>query len=284
MKTFRSSFILLFLLLGAGAWWWSEQRAAREGEQENGETVLWRVNAQDVHAFSVSGREELALQRSEKTPDEWLVSREGSAVAPVPADAAVVGEFLQKFSEVRARVVREDAARLSPTQLEEYGLGPGAPRASVRLKGHRLQGGKLAPAGTSMAYARARKLSRSDPQDRIVLVPVSLLAATQKPLQSWRDRRTLPVDAASAKGVSITLPDSRLAFEKAAPSLWRVTSPLRARADASALEGAMATSLSWPARAFWPRRGSAAKSPLARLLVEMESGQKHEIVFQRRGV
>jgi hypothetical protein len=289
MKTFRSSFVLLLLLLGASAWWWSEQRPAREGERENGALILWRLDPESIRSFSLRSVSPLSLSRAGEA-GSWSVERaaEGTPrVGKVPADASVVSDFLKRFGVLRAREVRPDASRLARAQLEQYGLAQA--KLGLDIAGHELSWGTQAPSRELLVYARVKTKGQASAADRIVLLPLALREATQRPLEEWRDRRVLAFAPDAVASVSWALPSARLEVERApgaspsSQSLWRLTAPVRARADASSVQSALSSLVSLEARAFWPRTSAqSAARPLAKVRVVMADGKAHEISIERR--
>jgi len=157
----------------------------------------------------------------------------GRVVEPVQAaaDANEMTTIASSLSSLEIqRVVDENAG-----DLKQYGLEPARVEVAFRPKGEkdlkRLQIGEKTPTGSDL-YARL-----SD-QKRVFLVSSFLDTTFNKNTFSLRDRRILVFDRNMVDGLELASGTSKTQLAKSG-SEWRLASPVSARADFAAVEGAL---------------------------------------------
>ena len=158
-----------------------------------------------------------------KTGTDWQI------VAPVAAqpDGATVSGLTSNLSTLEIqRVIDED-----PKDLAEYGLTE--PRIEVTFKSggqeHGLQVGRKTPASTDL-YAKLAG------QKRVFLIPSFVETTFNKTTFDLRDKTVLKIERDKIDTLSISSPKRTLQFAKA-DGEWKLTAPLKARADFTTVDG-----------------------------------------------
>jgi hypothetical protein len=190
------------------------------------EKVFGSVTAdeiEEIHVKSADGE----TSRLQKSDGKWQL------VEPVMA-AADEGEASSLASSLASlevnRVVDENAASLA-----EYGLEPARIEAAFKKKGdtneQRILIGEKTPTGGDL-YARAKD------SKRVFLIPAYLDSTFNKNTFALRDRRILSFDRNAVDGLELTSGSAKVQLTKSG-SEWRLSSPIAARADFAAVEGAL---------------------------------------------
>jgi hypothetical protein len=190
------------------------------------EKVFGSVTAdeiEEIHVKSADGE----TSRLQKSDGKWQL------VEPVMA-AADEGEASSLASSLASlevnRVVDENAASLA-----EYGLEPARIEAAFKKKGdtneQRILIGEKTPTGGDL-YARAKD------SKRVFLIPAYLDSTFNKNTFALRDRRILSFDRNAVDGLELTSGSAKVQLTKSG-SEWRLSSPIAARADVAAGEGAL---------------------------------------------
>ena len=227
MRGFRSTFILLLVLLGlVGYIYFYEMKRPATSETAEPKPKVFTVEADKIEEVDVkSASGERTVLR--KAGDAWRIVQPLEAKAD---DGAATGIVTNLATLDIQRVVDEKAA-----DLAQFGLA--APRIEVGFKragqaeAPRLQlGDKNATGGEIYA-----KLAGSP---RVFLVSSFLESTFDKGTFDLRDKTILSFDRAKVDSLEIVTKDQRLAFAKAGDA-WRLTSPVDARADLGQVEGAV---------------------------------------------
>jgi len=227
MRGFRSTFILLLVLLGlVGYIYFYEMKRPATSETAEQKPKAFTVEADKIEEVDVKAASgERTVLR--KAGDAWRIVEPLDAKAD---DSTATGIVTNLATLEIQRVVDEKAA-----DLAQFGLA--APRIEVGFKkagqaeASRLQlGDKNATGGE--VYA---KLPGSP---RVFLVSAFLESTFDKGTFDLRDKTILSFDRAKVDSLEIVTKDQRLAFAKAGDA-WRLTSPLDARADLGQVEGAI---------------------------------------------
>jgi hypothetical protein len=223
MKQLRTLGLLVVALAGLLGYLYFVDAGKPVGENDE-KPKVFSVEADQIEALKVStiagGDAELT-----KGADGWTLT----APQTVKADDSEVSGITSSLASVAMqRVVDEN-----PANLGDYGLKEPVVEVSFRTKGSTesktLQLGTKSPTGSDM-YAKTAD------SPRVFLVYGYLESSFNRTPFDLRDKKILTYDRDKADRIEIRRGDSLLAFSKANGE-WRVTAPIDARGDFSAIEG-----------------------------------------------
>ena len=220
MRGLRSFLVLLTILIGLAAYLYfvESKRDPSAGDRDKVFTVE-AGNIEEIRIKAESG-ERTVLRKS---GDDWQI------VEPVTAesDGAEVSGLTSNLSNLEIQSVVED----NPPDLGEYGLA--TPRVEIAFKAggqeHTLLIGAKTPPGTDLYAKRAN-------EPRVFLVPSYLDSTFNRTTFDLRNKAVLKVDRSAVDTLTVTTPERTLRFAKAGTD-WRLTSPVDARANFSAVDG-----------------------------------------------
>lgn len=201
-----------------------------DSKQETGagpkEKVFASLTAEDIEEVQVKNADG-ETSRLVKSDGKWQL------VEPVKtaADESEASSIVSSLASLEVnRVVDENAASLA-----DYGLEPARIDVAFRKKGAKEQQrvliGEKTPTGSDL-YARIPD------QKRVFLVSSFLESTFNKNTFALRDRRILAFDRSSVDGLELTSGSAKVHLTKSG-SEWRLSSPIAARADYAAVEGAL---------------------------------------------
>ena len=227
MRGFRSTFILLLVLLGlVGYIYFYEMKRPAPSETAGQKQKVFTVEADKIEEVDVKASSgERTVMR--KSGDAWRI------VEPVEVRAdegEATGIVTNLASLDIQRVVEENATELAQFGLAAPGVEVGFRKAGQAETSRLLLGDTNATGGEIYA-----KLPGSA---RVFLVSSFLKSTFDKGTFDLRDKTILSFDRAKVDALEIITKDQRLAFAKAG-SGWRMTSPVDARADQGQVEGAI---------------------------------------------
>jgi hypothetical protein len=168
--------------------------------------------------------------------------------AVVTADAAEVSGITSNLASMEiTRVVDEQA-----TDFKQFGLDPARIEVTFSQEGkeHRLLVGQKAPTGNDI-YARLPD------KPRVFLVASYLESTFNKSPFDLRDKTILTFDREKADRIEMVTPDRTVTAAKQGTE-WRLTAPVAARADFSAIEAVLARLNSTPMKAIASENADAA--------------------------
>jgi len=221
MRGIRSFLLLLVIGAGLGAYLYFVESKRDPSDADKKEKVF-TVESDKIDELVVKSEsgERTTLK---KTGTDWQI------VAPVAAqpDGAAVSGLTSNLSTLEIqRVIDEDAK-----DLGEYGLAQ--PRIEITFKSggqeHGLQIGRKTPAATDL-YAKVGD------RKRVFLIPGFVDTTFNKTTFDLRDKTVLKIDRDKIDTMSITSPKRTLQFAKA-DGEWKLTVPLKARADFTTVDG-----------------------------------------------
>jgi hypothetical protein len=225
VRRFGSTIVLVLVLAGLAGYIYFIDSKEEPGASDK-EKVFGSVKADEIEEIQVKSADG-ENSRLQKSDGKWQL------VEPVKA-AADEGEASSLASSLASlevnRVVDENAAALA-----EYGLEPARLEVAFKKKGdaneQRVLIGEKTPTGGDL-YARAKD------SKRVFLVPAYLDSSFNKNTFALRDRRILSFDRNAVDGLEVTSGSNRVQLTKTG-SEWRLSSPIAARADFAAVEGAL---------------------------------------------
>jgi len=222
MRGLRSLLILVVLALGLGAYAYFVESKRDPGSATPPREKVFTVESSAITALTVTseGGDRTALEKREAG---WQI------VEPVEAkvDESEVTSLASSLSSLEIQRVVEE----QPGDLAQYGLD--APRIAVEFKAGDVSGrvlvGRKTPTGGDL-YA---KLASAD---RVFLIPAYLESSFNRTTFDLRDKDILAFARDGVDALEITGGPAPLRLAKAGAD-WRLTAPVAARADYSAVEG-----------------------------------------------
>lgn len=221
MHGVRSFIVLIVIGLGLGAYlYFVESKRDPSGVDKKDKVFAIESDKIDELTVKAESGEKTTLKKS---GSDWQIVEPLSA----PTDSANVSGITSNLSSLEiSRVIDEN-----PQDVAEYGLNE--PRVEVAFKAggqpHQLFIGRKTPAGNDL-YARI------DDSKRVFLIPSYVDATFNKTTFDLRDKTVLKVDRDKIDAMSITTPKRVLQFAKA-DGEWKLTAPIKARADFTTVDG-----------------------------------------------
>ncbi len=227
MRGFRSTFILLLVLLGlVGYIYFYEMKRPAPGDTAEQKQKVFSVETgaiEEIDVKAVSG-ERTVLR---KAGDAWRIAE---PIAVKADDSEVTGIVTNLASLEIQRVVEENA-----TDLAQFGLA--APRIEVGFKAAGQAGSSRLLLGDTNATG-GEIYAKLPGSARVFLVSSFLESTFNKGTFDLRDKKVLAFDQAAVDALEIVTKDLRLAFAKTGEA-WALTSPVAARADQGQVQGAI---------------------------------------------
>ncbi|HET7216439.1 MAG TPA: DUF4340 domain-containing protein [Vicinamibacterales bacterium] len=220
MRGVRSFIVLLVVLIGLGSYlYFVESKRNPDADKKDKAFTVPADKIDEITVKSESG-EQTTIKKS---GDDWQIAQ---PVTAQPDSAEVSGLTTNLASLEVGRVIDEN-----PGDLGEYGLAQ--PRIEVAFKAgseeHRLQIGRKTPPGTDL-YAKLAN------QKRVFLIPSYLESTFNKKTFDLRDKTVLKLERDKIDRLAIATPARTLEFAKENGE-WRMTVPLKARADFTTVDG-----------------------------------------------
>jgi uncharacterized protein DUF4340 len=227
MRGLRSTLALLVVLIGLGAYIYFVVSKQSDDTATTQEKMFASLEADKIEELKIKS-ESGDVTDLKKDAGAWRI------VAPVAApasetDASGIANVLGQLKIVR--VIDEN-----PADVKEYGLD--APRIEIDFKadggktsGRLLLGSKTTTGGD--LYAR-----RND-EKRVLLIGQYEEAPLNKSTFDLRDKSIVKFERDKVDGVDVTRDGGGVEFAKTGTD-WRMTRPLAAHADFSAVEGLIA--------------------------------------------
>jgi uncharacterized protein DUF4340 len=225
MRGLKSTLALLVVLVGLGAYiyfvTWKQPAADTGTKQEKVFAGVDSDKIEEIKVNSASG-ETTALK---KDNGAWQLAQPTAGKAD---DSEVSGITSALSSLEITRVVDEN-----PTNLNDYGLSN--PRIQLEFKAsgdkgpRKLMIGEKSPTGGDL-------FAKRNDEKRVFLIPAFQENTFNKTTFDLRDKTLLKFDRDKVDGIELTAANKTTALSKAG-SDWKITKPLDAKADFSAVEG-----------------------------------------------
>ncbi|HEY2433807.1 MAG TPA: DUF4340 domain-containing protein [Vicinamibacterales bacterium] len=221
MKGLRSFLLLLVAAAALGGYLYydSKHEPSDEKKQDKAFADLQSDKIDQVTIKSAKGEATTAAKQG----DKWQETKPAS----VPADEAEVSGITTNLASLSvSRVIDEQ-----PSDYKQYGLEPARIEVRFRSGGQEraLLLGQKTPTGTDL-YARLPD------KPRVFLVPSYVETTFDKSPFDLRDKTILKIDRDKVDGVTIDAAGRTITVAKQGVD-WRLTAPIGARADFSAIEG-----------------------------------------------
>jgi hypothetical protein len=221
VRSGRSLVVLAVVLGGLIAYWYFVDRTRPEGEQQ---PKVFDVQADAIRSVRIASAQE-GTTVLVKDGDTWRMSEPAAA----PADSSEVSNITSSLASLEEQGVVDE----KPADLEPFGLAQ--PRVTVSFTTDKndtprrlLVGGRTPTEGH--AYAKR------DDEPRVFLIQAYLDSTFDKKPFDLRDKRILAFDRDKVDRIELTRGRTRVEAVKDGLD-WRLTHPVRARADYSAIEG-----------------------------------------------
>ena len=221
MKGLRSFLVLLGVAAALGGYLYYD--AKREpGDGIKLEKVFAGLAADKIERVTVKSA----------TGDQTTVEKQGAAWQVTQPSASAADDV--ELSGITSNLASLEVQRVveeQPSDLKEYGLDPAKIEVTFKFAGkdQKLLLGQKTPTGTDL-YAKLPD------RPRVFLVSSYLETTFSKSTFDLRDKTILKIDRDKVERVEIETPDRTLQVAKQGAD-WRITSPIEARADFSAVEG-----------------------------------------------
>lgn len=221
MRGLRSFLALLVILIALGAYLYfvESKREPGDGDRLDKVFAVEPAAIEEITVKAESG-ERTTLRKS---GDEWQIVE---PVATKPDSAEVSGLTTNIANLEVQRVIDEN-----PPDLAEYGLA--TPRVELAFKSggeeRKLLIGRKTPPGTDL-YAKLAD------QPRVFLISSYLDSTFNRNTFDLRDKSVLSVERDKIDALAISTPERTVRFTKAGPD-WRLSAPVDARADSTAVDG-----------------------------------------------
>jgi hypothetical protein len=218
----RSFLILVVIALGLGAYLYFVESKREPGEQKKQEKVFADLQSDKIDQVTIKS-EKGQTTTAQKRGTAWQLTKP----EPSPADEAELSGITSNLASLEVQRVVDD----KPADLKQYGLDPARIDVTFTSAGkpRRLLLGQKTPTGSDL-YAKLPDASR------VFLVPSYLETTFNKSTFDLRDKTILKIDRDKTDHLDVQTADRTLAFAKQGAD-WRITAPLEARADFSAIEG-----------------------------------------------
>ena len=226
MRGMKSTLALLVILIGVVAYIYFVDSNKPTGDTETKEKAFTDVKADEIEELQIKSADGQTT-RLQKADGRWQL------VEPIKADAdqTETSNITSSLASVDiTRVVDEKGAN-----LQQYGLDPPRLDVGFRVKGkkdlQRILIGEKTPTGGDL-YAQLPG------KTRVFLVNSFLDSTFNKNTFALRDKKVLAFDRDKVDSLALLQGDKAMAFAKHGMD-WRVTTPVQARGDYTAIEGAL---------------------------------------------
>jgi hypothetical protein len=221
MKGFRSFLFLLVVLIGLGGYLYfveSKRDPASDSKQEK----VFAIESDSIDEIAIKAESgERTMLR--KTGSDWQIVQPSA----LQSDSATVSGLATNIANLEIQRVIDD----NPGNLAEFGLA--TPRVEVAFKSagqeRKLLIGRKTPPGTDL-YAKLGD------QPRVFLISSYLDSTFNRTTFDLRDKTVLKLERDKIDTLAIITPTQTLRFTKPQGE-WRLTAPLDARADFTAVDG-----------------------------------------------
>jgi hypothetical protein len=221
MRGLRSFLGLLVILVALGAYLYFIESKREPGDGEKHDKVF-SVEADAIEEITVKAEagEQTTLR---KNGNDWQIVQP----AAIQPDSAEISGLTTNLSNLEIQRLIEE----NPPDLAEYGLATPRIEVAFKAKGqdHKLLIGRKTPTGTDL-YAKTAN------QPKVFLIPSYLDSTFNKKTFDLRDKTVLKLDRDAVETVTVTMPGKTAQFAKKNGE-WRLTQPVNARADSTAVDG-----------------------------------------------
>ncbi len=213
--------VLIFAALGAYVYFYEIKGGKKREEAEEKAKKLFQIDDKDITSLTIKSENgEIVLQ---KDKDVWNV------VSPVKAkaDKYAADGLASDFASARIERTLDDP---NPN-WKTYGLDPTVAKVTAKLANGKTQELDLG----QKDFTEYSVFARVPGQNKVVVIPVSLLNNANKKLLDFRDKSVLEFQRDQAKEMAIDIKGKEFDFEKNGDN-WVVKKPFQARGDRSEID------------------------------------------------
>ena len=220
MKGLRSFIVQLAILIALGAYVYFVE--SKRDPSSDARDKVFKLEADSIDEITVKAEsgERTTLR---KTGTDWQIV----LPATIQPDTAEVSGLVTNISNLEIQQVVDE----NPPDLGEYGLA--TPRLELTFKSggeeRKLLIGRKTPPGTDL-YAKLGD------QPRVFLISSYLDSTFNRTTFDLRDKAVLKLDRDQIDSLAITTPSRTIRFTKPQGE-WRLSAPVEARADFTAVDG-----------------------------------------------
>jgi hypothetical protein len=221
MKGLRSFLVLLIVAAALGGYLYYDSKHESTDDKKQ-EKVFADVQSEKIDQITVKS-EKGDTTTAAKQGNKWQETQP----AAVAADEAEISGITTNLASLSlSRVIDEQ-----PTDYKQYGLDPARIEVGFRLgsQNRKILLGQKTPTGSDL-YARLPD------KPRVFLVPSYLETTFNKSPFDLRDKTILKIDRDKVDALTIETADRTIKVAKQGAD-WRLSAPIDARADFSAIEG-----------------------------------------------
>lgn len=243
MRGLRSFLVLLVVAAGLGGYLFYESlHPVPEGSKQ--EKVFPDAKSDKIDQITVKS-DKGETTTAAKQGDRWQQTQPAGAAA----DEAEISGITSNLASIEVQRVVEE----QPADVKQFGLDPARIQVSFRQDGKErsLLIGQKTPTGSDL-YAR-----QSD-KPRVFLVPSYLETTFNKSPFDLRDKTILTIDRDKLDRLEIETADHTVKAAKTGTE-WRITAPVDARADFSAIDSILGRLNSTPMKAIVANDADATK-------------------------
>lgn len=222
----KSTLIILVLaiLVGGGTYYYEKKHSTPPATTDTSKPVFPSVQSSDIQSITLHHLPEgkdttIALDRK---GDGWEITQ--------PLDTPADTSSVQGIADGLAEASSSQSEPGTPDRLKAYGLNPGSIAIDFTTKNgakHKVLLGNKDFTGDDV-YAVV------DSQQKVTLLPNSLLTSADKTADDLRDKTVLHVDTDQAASAELKNPSGDIVMKKTS-SGWNMTKPDTAAADSDAV-------------------------------------------------
>lgn len=219
--------LVLAILIGGGTYYYQKKHSAPPAPADASKPVFPSMQSADIQSIAVNhisdakDPKEATIEMS-RTGDGWQITQP----LKTPADTSSV----QGIADGLAEASSSQSEPGTPDRLKAYGLDPGVLSIDFTLKNgtkHKVLLGNKDFTGNDV-YALV------DSQQKVTLLPNSLMTSADKTADDLRDKAVLHVDTDQAKSAELKNPSGDIVMKKT-DSGWQMTKPDTGAADSDAV-------------------------------------------------
>lgn len=212
---------LIFAALGAYVYFYEIKGEKKREEAEEKAKKLFQIDDKDITSLTIkSSAGDIALQ---KEKDVWNLASPVQA----KADKYAAEGLASDFASARIERTLDDPA----PNWKTYGLDPVSVKVIAKLKNGKTQELELG----QKDFTESSVFARIPGQNRVFVLPVSLLNDATKKLLDFRDKSVLEFQRDQTREMTITVKGKEFDFEKSGDN-WTVKKPFQSRGDRSEID------------------------------------------------
>ncbi len=211
----------LFLALGAYVYFYEVKGEKKREDAQERAKRLFQFEEKDIASLTIRTADQEVLLQKDK--DTWRLVKPVVAKADKYAADGLASDVISAKIDRTLEEPRPDWKR--------YGLEPAAAKLLIGLNGGKTQELELG----QKDFSESSVFARLPGQNKVLVIPASLLNDATKKLLDFRDKTVLEFQKDQTKEVSIAVKGKLYDFEKNGDS-WTIRKPFQARGDRSEID------------------------------------------------